>query len=46
MKKLKIKLDDYLTFKEGFKEFIYNCKVRNLREGTVKHYLMIKRTTC
>jgi integrase/recombinase XerD len=38
MKKIKIKLDDDLTFNEGFKEFIYNCKVRNLRDGTIRHY--------
>lgn len=38
MKKLTIKLENDLTFKEGFNEFIYNCKVRNLREGTIKHY--------
>lgn len=38
MKKMTIQLDDNLTFKEGFQEFIDNCKVRNLREGTLKHY--------
>ncbi|PWX20924.1 tyrosine-type recombinase/integrase [Clostridium perfringens] len=38
MKKIKINLENDLTFKEGFSEFIYNCKVRNLRSGTIKHY--------
>lgn len=38
MKKLKINLKNDLKFKDGFSEFIYNCKVRNLREGTIKHY--------
>lgn len=38
MKKIKINLENDLTFKEGFSEFIYNCKVRNLRAGTIKHY--------
>jgi len=27
-----------ITFQEGFDEYIYNCKARNLREGTIKHY--------
>ncbi|WP_055070684.1 tyrosine-type recombinase/integrase [Clostridium massiliamazoniense] len=27
-----------LTFKEGFEEYIDNCKARNLREATIKHY--------
>lgn len=26
------------TFKDGFNEFILNCKARNLREATIKHY--------
>lgn len=27
-----------MTFEEGYKEFIYNCKARALREATIKHY--------
>ena len=27
-----------ITFKEGFEEYILNCKARNLRAGTIKHY--------
>ena len=27
-----------ITFQDGFNEYIYNCKARNLREGTIKHY--------
>ena len=26
------------TFKDGFEEFILNCRSRNLREGTIRHY--------
>ena len=37
-KKLKIKLENNLTFIQGFKEFIDNCKTRNLRPDTLKHY--------
>lgn len=38
MKKLKINIENSINFKEGFEEFISNCKARNLREGTLKHY--------
>lgn len=38
MKRMKINLDNSLTFKEGFLEFIENCKSRNLRQGTLNHY--------
>lgn len=37
-KKLKIKLENKLTFKQGFEEFINSCKARNLRPDTMKHY--------
>ena len=26
------------TFREGFEEYILDCKARNLREGTINHY--------
>lgn len=35
MKKLKINIENSILFKEGFEEFISNCKARNLREGTL-----------
>lgn len=38
MKKLRINYENDKTFKEGFEEFILNCRSRNLREGTIKHY--------
>ncbi|MFR5264439.1 hypothetical protein [Clostridium sp.] len=34
----KINGNNSITFKEGFEAYINNCKVRNLREGTIKHY--------
>lgn len=39
MKKLKMNYKNDKTFKDGFEEFILNCRSRNLREGTIKHYL-------
>lgn len=38
MKKLKLSATNNKTFKEGFEEFIFNCKSRNLRQGTIIHY--------
>ncbi len=38
MKKLKICIEESLTFKQGFEEFIASCKARNLRVGTLNHY--------
>lgn len=32
------KQSDTKTFEEGYKEFINYCKVRNLRDATIKHY--------
>lgn len=39
MKKLKMNYKNDKTFKNGFEEFIMNCRSRNLRDGTIKHYL-------
>lgn len=38
VRKIKIQSDNSITFSEGFEEFILNCKGRNLREGTIRHY--------
>ncbi|MBE6071081.1 MAG: phage integrase family protein [Clostridium butyricum] len=38
MKRMKLTYKNDKTFEEGFEEFILNCKARNLREGTIKHY--------
>ena len=38
MKRLKINGNNSITFKEVFEVYIDNCKARNLREGTIKHY--------
>lgn len=37
-KKLKMNYKNDKTFNDGFEEFILNCRSRNLREGTIKHY--------
>lgn len=39
MKKLKMNYKNDKTFEDGFQEFILYCKSRNLREGTIKHYI-------
>ncbi|MBU3215834.1 site-specific integrase [Clostridium estertheticum] len=36
--KLKIKLDESITFEKGFEEYLDNCKARNLRKATITHY--------
>lgn len=38
MKKLKLSTLKDKTFREGFEEFIFNCKARGLREATIHHY--------
>lgn len=38
MKRMKLNYNNDKTFKDGFEEFILNCRSRNLREETIKHY--------
>lgn len=38
MKKIKMVLTNEKTFLEGSTEYLDNCKCRNLREGTIRHY--------
>ena len=38
MKKLTMKQQSKLTFKEGCENYLQDCNARNLREGTIKHY--------
>lgn len=38
MKKIRMCFPNEKTFREGFEEYILDCKVRNLREGTINHY--------
>ncbi len=38
MKKIKLNMVKSKTFKEGFEDFIFNCKARGLRDGTISHY--------
>ena len=38
--KIKMNQEDTMTFEEGFDQFLLDCKARNLREGTIRHYSM------
>jgi integrase/recombinase XerD len=38
MKKIKISRGVTLTFEESCNKYLENCRQRNLREGTIKHY--------
>lgn len=38
MKKIKMSSATLLTFEQGCNLYLDNCKARNLREGTIKHY--------
>lgn len=38
--KIKMNQKDTMTFEEGFDQFLLDCKARNLREGTIRHYTM------
>lgn len=38
MKKLMMGFPQNKTFQDGFEEYILDCKVRNLRDGTIRHY--------
>ena len=39
MKKLKMARSVTLTFEEGCNKYLENCRQRNLREGTINHYI-------
>ena len=38
MRKIRMCVDVEKTFAEGFEEYILDCKSRNLRDGTIRHY--------
>ena len=38
MKKIKMNIENNLTFREGLEEYLLDCKARNLRDGTLRHY--------
>lgn len=38
MKKIRMCLENDITFEQGFEEYIIDCKARNLRNGTLRHY--------
>lgn len=41
MKKLKMATTAYISFKEGCEKYLLDCRQRNLREGTIRHYKQI-----
>lgn len=43
-RKLTMQRDTSMTFAEGVEEFMYYCKARNLRQGTINHYRDSMRT--
>ena len=38
MKKIKMNIENNVTFREGLEEYLLDCKARNLRDGTLRHY--------
>lgn len=38
MKKIEMNTTQKITFEQGCEAYIMNCKARNLRDGTIKHY--------
>ena len=38
MKRMKMIRQKEITFEEGCELYLNNCRERNLREGTIKHY--------
>ena len=38
MKKMKMKRENSISFEQGCNLYLNNCRERNLREGTIKHY--------
>ena len=38
MKRMRMNIENDLTFGEGCNEYLRNCETRNLREGTIKLY--------
>ena len=38
MKKMRMCFPREKTFVDGFEEYILDCKARNPREGTIRHY--------
>ena len=38
MSRIKMMVENEVTFRQGCEEYLEDCKARNLREGTLKHY--------
>ena len=43
VQKIKMSRGITLTFEEGCKKYLENCRQRNLREGTINHYTLTER---
>lgn len=41
MKKLRLERTNNVTFREGCERYLDDCRVRNLREGTIGHAYVI-----
>ena len=41
MKKIKMARGTTLTFEEGCNKYLENCRQRNLRQGTINHYIQV-----
>lgn len=39
MKKMKMMVSNNVTFEQGCNEYLDNCRARNLRNGSIKHYI-------
>lgn len=37
-KKIQMNVSNRMTFEQGCKEYLDNCRARNLRDGTITHY--------
>lgn len=38
MKKMNMQVSNDVTFEQGVEQYLDNCRARNLREGTIRHY--------
>ena len=41
MAKIKMVIENGLTFEQGCEEYILDCKARNLRQGTIMVFQMV-----
>ena len=38
-RRMRMTIENSITFEEGCDEYLLDCKARNLRDGTIKHYV-------